>query len=139
MYDVLLPSIVSGFAAFYSAKFFGISYTYFDISFYSTLDFDFFLLLKVIFGGIFFGLVADFFITIIQSSHRFISELHYHYLLKAFVGGLILIALTLLVGETYLGLGFSTIQDALSADPAEANSVPGYAFILKSIFTAVTP
>jgi len=138
MYDVLLPSIVSGFAAFYAAKFFGIEYTYFDISFYSTLDFDFFLLLKVIIGGIFFGLVADFFITVIRGSHAYIDTLRIHYLLKAFGGGLFLVLLTFIVGEQYLGLGFSTIQDALSSKSSEFDTVPEYAFILKSLFTAVT-
>ncbi|WP_345972160.1 chloride channel protein [Sulfurimonas diazotrophicus] len=138
MYDVLLPSIVSGFAAFYAAKFFGIEYTYFDIAFYTNLDFDFFLLLKVVAGGIFFGLVADFFITVIRSSHRYIETLPFHYLTKAFGGGVILLLLTLVVGEAYLGLGFSTIQDALSPDGSASDGIPGYAFILKSIFTAVT-
>ena len=138
MYDVLLPSIVAGFAAFYAAKFFGIEYTYFDIAFYSTLDFNFFLLLKVVVAGLFFGLVADFFITVVHGTHRYIGSLRYHYLLKAFAGGLVLIALTLLVGEEYLGLGFSTIQNALSSKSIEFDSIPAYAFILKSLFTAVT-
>jgi H+/Cl- antiporter ClcA len=138
MYDVLLPSIVSGFAAFYVAKFFGISYTYYDISFFSTLDFDFFLLLKVILGGVFFGLVADFFITAIRGSHRYIESLNYHRLVKAFAGGVLLVLMTLAVGEDYLGLGFSTIQDALSSKTLDLEGIPAYAFILKIIFTAVT-
>lgn len=138
MYDVLLPSIVSGFSAFYVAKLFGVSYTYFDIAFFSTLDFDFYLLLKVIFGGIFFGLVADFFITVLRSSHRYISGLPYHALLKAFGAGVLLVLLTKIVGEDYLGLGFSVIQDALSSKSVDFDSVPAYAFILKSIFTAIT-
>lgn len=138
MYDVLLPSIVSGFAAFFAAKFVGIEYTYYDIAFYPTLDFNFFLLVKVVIGGLFFGLVADFFITMIQSSHYFMRDLKYHYVLKAFAGGVVMVILTLIVGEEYLGLGFSMIQDALSSKSLDFNSIPAYAFILKSIFTAVT-
>lgn len=138
MYDVLLPSIVSGFAAFFAAKFVGIEYTYYDIAFYPTLDFNFFLLVKVVIGGLFFGLVADFFITMIQSSHYFMRDLKYHYVLKAFAGGVVMVILTLIVGEEYLGLGFSMIQDALSSKSLDFNSIPAYAFILKSIFTAIT-
>jgi H+/Cl- antiporter ClcA len=138
MYDVLLPSIVSGFTAFYVAKFFGIDYTYFDIAFYSTLDFDFLLLLKVILAGLFFGLVADFLITVIRESHRIIAAMKLHYLLKAFGGGVILVLLTLVAGEHYLGLGFGTIQDALSSQSADSGNVPWYAFLLKSLYTALT-
>jgi H+/Cl- antiporter ClcA len=138
MYDVLLPSIVSGFAAFFAAKFVGIEYTYFDIAFYPTLDFNFFLLLKVVVGGLFFGFVADFFITMIHGSHTFMDRLRFHYLLKAFGGGVILVILALILGQEYLGLGFSMIQDALSSKAADFNSIPAYAFILKSIFTAIT-
>ncbi len=138
MYDVLLPSIVSGFAAFYVAKFFGISYTYFDIAFYSTLEFDYLLILKVLLAGIFFGLVADFFITVIRESHRAIAAIDLHYLLKAFGGGLLIVALTLVVGERYLGLGFATIQEALSSQSASFENVPWYAFVFKSLYTALT-
>jgi H+/Cl- antiporter ClcA len=33
MYDVLLPSFIAGFAAFTTAQFLGVEYTYYDIDF----------------------------------------------------------------------------------------------------------
>jgi H+/Cl- antiporter ClcA len=138
MYDVLLPSIVSGFVAFYVAKFFGATYTYFDIAFFSSHEFNLMLILKVVLGGIFFGLVADFLITVFKKIHSYVANIKLHYILKAFLGGVILIVLTWIVGEEYLGLGFNTIHNALSQNSAEYESIPWYAYILKTIYTALT-
>lgn len=138
MYDILLPSIVAGFSAYYVAQMFGINYHYFYIAFYSNLDFNYVLMAKVILGGIFFGLVADFIITTLKSSHDFISKIKMNYILKAFLGGVFIVILTLIIGEDYLGLGFSTLKDALSADELIHENVPWYAFIMKTIFTSLT-
>lgn len=138
MYDILLPSIVAGFSAFFVAKMFGISYTYFDIAFYSKFDFNYVLISKIIVGGIFFGLVADFVITTLRELHQRIAAINLHYMLKAFLGGIVLVFLTMIVGEEYLGLGFSTIADSLSPNGMDNTDIPWYAFILKTIFTALT-
>lgn len=138
MYDILLPSIVAGFSAFFVAKMFGISYTYFDIAFYSKFDFNYILMLKIILGGIFFGLVADFIITTLKVAHQKISAIKINYMLKAFLGGVFIVILTLIVGEEYLGLGFTTIVDSLSPYAVDNSEIPWYAFILKTIFTALT-
>lgn len=138
MYDILLPSIVAGFSAFLVAKMFGINYTYFYIAFYSSFDFNYILLSKVILGGIFFGLVADFIITVLGGFHKFIDMIKINYILKAFLGGVIIVILTLIVGEEYLGLGFQTIKDSLSSDDMIHENIPWYAFILKTIFTSLT-
>jgi H+/Cl- antiporter ClcA len=138
MYDILLPSIVAGFSAFLVAKMFGINYTYFYIAFYSSFDFNYILLSKVILGGIFFGLVADFIITVLGGFHKFIDMIKINYIIKAFLGGVIIIILTLIVGEEYLGLGFQTIKDSLSSDDMIHENIPWYAFILKTIFTSLT-
>jgi len=138
MYDVLLPSIVAGFVAFYVAKFFGASYTYFDITFFSSQDFNSILLIKVLFGGIFFGLVADFLITVFGTMHKYVKEMKLNYILKAFLGGVIIVVLTEIFGDSYLGLGFHTIQQALSQDSAAYENIPWYSFIFKTIYTALT-
>jgi H+/Cl- antiporter ClcA len=138
LYDVLLPSIISGFAAFYVAKLLGVSYTYFDLAFFSVHDFDPMLALKVIIGGVFFGFVADMAITALSNIHNYIKQIKLNYILKAFFGGVFLVILTLIVGDDYLGLGFGTIEDALSDNPSEYDNVPWYAFILKTIYTSLT-
>jgi H+/Cl- antiporter ClcA len=53
--------------------------------------------------------------------------------LKAFLAGLVLAGLTLLVSTRYLGLGIETIQDTLNG-----SSPPWYSFILKAVFTSIT-
>ena len=138
VYDILLPSIVAGFSAFFVAKMFGISYTYFDLAYYVTFDFDYILIAKVILAGIFFGLVADFIITTLRYIHSLASSIKLHYTIKAFIGGCLLVGLTLLLGEEYLGLGFETIKDSISASHIDHENVPWYAFILKTIFTSIT-
>jgi H+/Cl- antiporter ClcA len=52
---------------------------------------------------------------------------------KAVIGGFILIVLTLVFSNQYLGLGLETIQKAL-----EGGEIIWYAFILKIIFTSIT-
>ncbi|QDF30066.1 chloride channel protein [Halarcobacter anaerophilus] len=138
MYDILLPSIVAGFSAFFVAKMVGISYTYFDIAYYVTFDFNYVLIAKVILAGIFFGLVADFIITVLRAISTYAKSLKMHYILKAFLGGVVIVILTLLVGDQYLGLGFDTIKEALSSSFQDHENIPWYAFIAKTIFTSLT-
>ena len=138
MYDILLPSIVAGFSAFFVAKMFGVSYTYFDLAYYVTFDFDYILMAKVILAGVFFGLVADFIITTLRYIHELASSIKLHYAIKAFLGGCLLIGLTLIFGDEYLGLGFETIKSSISSSHLDHENIPWYAFILKTIFTAIT-
>ena len=138
MYDILLPSIVAGFSAFFVAKMFGISYTYFDLAYYVTFDFNYVLIAKVVLAGIFFGLVADFVITTLKAIHNFAKSININYILKAFLAGVFIVALTLLVGDQYLGLGFETIKESISSSHVDHENVPWYAFILKTIFTSLT-
>ncbi len=138
MYDILLPSIVAGFSAFFVAKMFGISYTYFDLAYYVTFDFNYVLIAKVVLAGIFFGLVADFVITTLKAIHNFAKSININYILKAFLAGLFIVALTFIVGDQYLGLGFETIKESISSSHADHENIPWYAFILKTIFTSLT-
>lgn len=138
MYNILLPSIVAGFSGYFVAKMIGINYTYFHLAFYSDMDFNYILILKIILGGIFFGLVADFLITTLKGVHKVADSIKLNYILKAFLGGLILVALTLVVGEEYLGLGFETLKDSLSFNQEIHESIPWYAFIMKTIYTSFT-
>ena len=138
MYDILLPSIVAGFSAFFVAKMVGISYTYFDIAYYVTFDFNYVLIAKVILAGIFFGLVSDFIITVLKVISSYAKSLKINYMLKAFLGGLTIVILTMIIGDQYLGLGFETIKDSLSVSFQDHENVPWYAFIAKTIFTSLT-
>ena len=138
MYDVLLPSIIAGFAAFTTAQLLGVEYTYYDLHFYQSISFDLPLILTTVVAGLFFGFISDFVVTTVSKIHRAIRAIQYSPYIKAIVGGLLIVGLTRVFGDEYLGLGLSTIKEAL--DPSMANSAdfPWYMFILKTVFTALS-
>jgi len=137
MYDVLLPSFIAGFAAFTTTQFLGVEYTYFDVRFYQAIALDIPLIIQVVIAGLFFGAVSDILVTTLSTTSKTVKKIPYSPYLKAFVGGLILIALTLIFGERYLGLGIGTIEESLH--PTElAEGLPWYAFLLKTIYTSIT-
>ena len=138
MYNVLLPSFISGFAAFTTARFLGMDYTYFNMRFSQSIDLEFSLIFQVVLAGIFFGIVSDFLITFLKKSEFAFSKIKINIYLKAFLGGLILIGLTLIFGEAYLGLGLETINTSFFSDKSIAAEIPWYAFLLKTVFTALT-
>lgn len=138
MYDVLLPSIIAGFAAFTTAQLLGIEYTYFDLRFYQSISLDLPLIGTVIVAGLFFGFVSDIVVTSVSKTNRFIKSLNYNVYVKAFVGGLILVILTFILGEQYLGLGLGTIKDAFNPSMANSDSLPWYTFLLKTLYTSIS-
>jgi len=140
MYDVLLPSFIAGFTAFTTARFLGVTYTYYDVHFYHDVSLNLPLILKVVIAGLFFGLVANLMISTIREIERFIKRINKkinHYIVT-FLGGLILVGLTFLFSTRYLGLGFDTIQNCLYPDPYFSHGIPWYAFLLKTLFTSIT-
>lgn len=138
LYDVLLPSFIAGFAAFTTAQFLGIEYTYYDLHFFQDVSLDISLILKVVLAGLFFGFISDVVITSISYSHNYIKSIPVSAYIKAFVGGSIIIVLTLIFGEQYIGLGLTTIGHALSKNPADYQDIHWYTFILKTIFTSLS-
>lgn len=138
LYDVLLPSFIAGFAAFTTAQLLGVEYTYYDLHFIQNVSLDISLILKVVLAGLFFGFVSDIVITSISHTHSFIKNIPVNTYIKAFVGGSIIVVLTLIFGEQYIGLGLGTIGDALSQNPADYQDIHWYTFILKTIFTALS-
>ncbi|WP_193110990.1 chloride channel protein [Sulfurimonas paralvinellae] len=138
MYDVLLPSFIAGFAAFTTAQFLGIEYTYYDLHFFQDVSLDLVLILKVVLAGLFFGFVSDLTITAISHTHSYIKKIKVSSYIKAFVGGLVIVGLTLVFGEQYIGLGLGTISDALNPNPMLSENIHWYTFILKTIFTSLS-
>jgi len=138
LYDVLLPSFIAGFAAFTTAQLLGVEYTYYDIHFFQDVSLNISLVLKVVLAGLFFGFVSDVVITSITYVHSYIKSISVNTYIKAFVGGSIIVVLTLIFGEQYIGLGLTTIGHALSKNPADYQDIHWYTFILKTIFTSLS-
>ncbi|MEN6385390.1 MAG: chloride channel protein [Phycisphaerales bacterium] len=131
LYDVLLPSFVAGITAHQVAFALGVKYFYHPLNFVPVFSEIFFL--KVIASGIFFGLCSGFLIETIKYNEKLFARLKDKFILQAFWGGIILIVLTFVFSKMYLGLGVDTIEAVLQGE-----KLPWYAFIVKSIFTAVT-
>jgi len=137
-YDVLMPSFIAGFAAFSTAQYLGIEYTYFNIGFVHDVDFNWVLIIEVVIAGIFFGIISDVTITMIKRIGRVVKKIPLNAYLKAFLGGIVLILLSLVVGESYFGLGLDTINTIFQSTTPPAEPIPWYSFILKTIFTSIT-
>jgi H+/Cl- antiporter ClcA len=138
MYDVLLPSFIAGFAAFTTTQFLGINYTYYDVRFYENVSLDLPLIAEVVFAGVFFGIIADLFVTVNSWSHKRIKKYKLNPYAKAFLGGIALIIIASVFGENYLGLGLNDIKLMLNHDGDFAKDIPWYAFIIKTFTTSIT-
>lgn len=138
MYDVLLPSFIAGFAAFTTAQFLGIKYTYYNLHFFQDVSLNLTLIGMVVFAGLFFGFISDVVITIVNQVEKFIKKIDKSVYIKSFVGGLVIVVMTLFLGTQYIGLGLDTISNALNPNLAYSNNIHWYTFILKTFFTAIT-
>ena len=143
----LLPCLLASVLADITCSTWNIHHTHYHIAFQEVFDsaalihFDFALLLKVIFGAVCFGLASLMFSKLSHGikniSQGFISVKW----LVPFIGGLIVIALTYLIGnKSYLGLGVSnpdpngiSILTAFNAGGADT-----FSWFWKLLFTAIT-
>jgi H+/Cl- antiporter ClcA len=131
LYEVLLPSFVAGIVAFQVSSALGITYFHEPVQFVPQFSSLFFL--KVCAAGIFFGLCSLLLIELLRFFERMSHRLKIWPPLKGLLGGSLLVLLTFLFSTRYLGLGLETIKDAL-----EGGAIPGGAFLLKIVFTAIT-
>jgi len=113
MYDLLLPSIVAGFTAFFTAQYLGATYTYYEISYFQHFFIDIVLISKVVVGGIFFGLVAYLIIATLRQTERIVDKIPMNPYKKAFFAGLLLVLLSFIVGDKFFGLGLDTISQTM--------------------------
>ena len=137
-YDVLLPSFIAGFSAFTTAQYLGVTYTYFNIHFHQYVSLDLILIGQVILAGLFFGFVSDITITMLRGISKSIKNISLNVYIKAFLGGVLLVLLSLVVGDQYFGLGLSSIDNALQPSPYFSNDIPWYSFLIKMLFTSIT-
>lgn len=137
-YEVLLPSFIAGFAAFSTAQYLGIEYSYFDIRFHQHIELDLPLIMEVILAGLFFGLISDITITSLKRIGRTVEKIRLNSYIKAFGGGIVLILLSFVVGEQYFGLGLGTINNILQPNPSLSSDIPWYSFLIKTVFTSIT-
>lgn len=136
-YEAILPAFTSAVLADYichlagGKEYLNISHTHYDIG--QIPEVDFINILWICLAGIAFGLAGLSF----SKMTKFFGSQFKKYLtyppLRPLVGGIIVVALVHLVGETrFIGLGVPEIEKAF-----HHQEVP-YAFFLKILFTAIT-
>ncbi len=138
LYDVLLPSFIAGFAAFTTAQLLGIKYSYYTLHFYQDISLDLSLIIKVVLAAVFFGVVADIVITAVNNIAKMIKKIPLGMYMKAFFGGLLIVILTLVFGEKYIGLGLDTINHTINPNAGYLLDIHWYTFLLKTLFTSLS-
>jgi len=131
LYDVLLPSFIAGVISYNVSSMLGIRYFHHAL----TMPFNFSAIFfyQILISGVFFGLCSFLLIEVLNIGKKVSERIKIWKPLKGLLGGAVLIIVALLFSSDYLGLGLNTIQSSLSGQ-----SLPWYAFILKSFTTSIT-
>lgn len=131
LYEVLLPSFISGMVGYHMAMNLGVGYGH---QFHDyVIDFSFVHFVELVLAGVFFGLVSFAFIELIKYTHNLSKSFKIWPPLKGIIGGVLLIIIAKVFSTDYLGLGLETIDFALSG-----GEIIWYAFIVKTIATCIT-
>ena len=130
-YGALFPSLVSAFVGYQVAANLGIAHLSPISPSIPSLSTPF--LLSVGLAGVTFGVAAFLFVEILGLGKRLSLFTKTSPMLTGVIGGLILIALTFLFSANYLGMGWTTVAQALRGD-----DLPWYAFAVKAVTTSVT-
>ncbi|HUK14057.1 MAG TPA: chloride channel protein [Thermoanaerobaculaceae bacterium] len=131
LYDVLLPSFIAGVTSYQVSAALGITYFGHKVPFVPVFSEGFFLTVAA--AGLFFGICAFVMVEMMTLGDKVSGSLRLSPYAKALVGGAALVALSFLVGRSFLGLGLDGIETALGG-----GHVPPYAFLAKSVFTSIT-
>lgn len=130
-YTALLASIISAFVGYNTALLFNIAPVRFNILEFSRYTPE--LVVKCIILAVLSAIVSILFCMSIRKTEVLAEKITKNAYLRGFLGGLIIVVLTLLVGiYDYNGAGMNIIENALGG-----NAKPE-AFILKIIFTSIT-
>lgn len=129
LYEVLLPSFISGIVSYQVSSSLGISYFHYAAR--CPLNFSPLSFMEIVAAGIFFGLVSFLFIEFMRLIEKIAAGRGA--LVRAFAGSFALIALALIFSARYLGLGLETIDALL-----EGQKMPWYAFLVKMAATGFT-
>ncbi len=130
-YSGLIPCLVASVTAYGVSLLFGIAPMRYSVAL-APLEFG--LLLRVCVLAVVCALVSIVFCVAMHKTEQFAAKTVKNIYLRAFLGGVIVIVLTLIVGdESYNGIGTDIIASALGEGKA-----PAWGFLWKIAFTAVT-
>lgn len=130
-YSAFFPCIVSALCAY------GITWVFklkeVSFSFDAVPNTDILSILKVSVLGISCAVVSIVFCLSLKYTHKYAVKFFKNEYLRIFVGGAVIVVLTLILGTRYNGTGISQINSAI-----ENGECLPYDFILKIVFTAIT-
>lgn len=129
-YSGLIPCLVSALIAYGISLLFGIAPVRFTLG--ALPDYNALSFLKVVGLAAACALLSIVFCLLMTFSERGAKKLFKNPILRAAVGGVVLIGLSLLFPRDYNGTGMNIIEKAMNGEAAPL------AFLLKMIFTAVT-
>jgi len=130
-YAGLLPCVISSVTAAQVAKWFSLHPVHFSGIEFGSITLQ--MTLQVVFVAAVCAVVSIIFCLAIKKSELLMDKLLKNSFLRAFVGGVVIVLLTLLVGtRDYNGAGMDVISRAIRGE-----ALP-WAFALKIIFTAIT-
>lgn len=131
-YNAFFPCLVAAIISISVASFFGVPRTAFALSVLP--EADFLLIIKVIVMAALCAVLSVVFIVCMHKFSRFFSKKISGNYLKAFIGGLIVILLTIIFRTNdYNGVGMEVIRRAVE----EGQAAP-FAFLFKLVLTVVT-
>lgn len=130
-YAALVPCVISALIGQSIASYFGLTENLFQISGLPDFTISSAVIISIL--AVLCALVSIFFCILLHGSHSVFKKYIQNPYLRAAAGGLIIVLLTLLIGnQDYNGTGMQVIERALSGDTVPA------AFLLKMLFTAIT-
>lgn len=130
-YAALVPCIVAAVFAKYMAGLMGSKDTIYTVALNSEITPE--LMLKVIVLGFLCGILGIAFCSLMHKVSHLLAKWMPNPYIRVFVGGCVIIALTLLLGTTdYNGAGTQMIEKSFVTE------VAWYAFLIKMLFTAIT-
>lgn len=132
-YAALVPCVLSSFTASYVTVFFDIHQTAIPYEVTDAPSIYSPVFLKCLLLGILCAFVGILFCEVLHYGGAFARKWFKNPYIRVFAGGLMIIALTLIIGnQTYNGLSSGLIEESFNG------SAPAAAFLLKMLFTALT-
>lgn len=130
-YSAIIPTVISSLTAFYLATLAGVEPVHFDLHAY--LPNEPLSYVKTGALSVLISLLSIVFCVVLHITHKNADKYIKNSYLRGFIGGCVIIILTLAFGTDYNGAGMNIVEKAVLEGQADT-----FAFLLKLIFTAIT-
>lgn len=131
LYDVLVPSFIAGITAYQVASYLGVHYWSHTIVDVPSLEGGY--VIQLVLTGVVFGVVTVVFIEVVRWLRKLFPYLWPNSYLRAAMGGMLLIGVSVVFGHSVLGLGTNYLELLFEGEPAARTD-----WIGKIIATAIT-